>query len=485
MQVQQKRVSRALLAAVVAAAAMAAPVVRMCAQGNPTSARNPFFGSVPASAATDATVKLSLDQAIQLGLKSNLGLKEAESAQLDLKGQKNAALQNFLPSLTLSGSTGVYQHDLEAMGFGPGTLKKFAKAFGGTLPSNFAFITKDDLTQGQVKFGQVLFSGPVIAAFRAAGAAERSAQFAVGSARGEVVQQVAMAYLHALAARSEVENAEALVKADEEALRVAHEEHEAGTAANLDELRARVQLLAQQQALIGARNAVEKDLILLKREIGLDAGQRIELTDAAPFGELAAQSLDELKATAYRSRQDYQNYTNQVEVYRAVRDAYRAQRLPSLTFGGFYAVSAVNGAGTHGNFVAQGNLSFPLFRESKLRGDIEASQAQLEATQAQLANLRTQIDQQLRAALLDTDAAQKLVEVARSNVELATRALADEQERVQAGVDDNLPLVAAQATLASAETGEVESLFQLNQAKLTLARAAGVIETRYREFLGK
>ena len=78
------------------------------------------------------------------------------------------------------------------------------------MPANFSFITRDDLTEGQMHFSQMLFSGPVIAACKGAGAAERAAHFAKMSARGEVVQQVAAAYLHAIAAASEVDNAKAL-----------------------------------------------------------------------------------------------------------------------------------------------------------------------------------------------------------------------------------------------------------------------------------
>jgi outer membrane protein TolC len=259
----------------------------------------------------------------------------------------------------------------------------------------------------------------------------------------------------------------------------------AGVVANLDELRARVQLQAEQQALIAAQNALEKDLILLKREIGIDPGQKIALTDPAPYSDLAAQSPAEVCAVAYKNRQDYQALQNQVVAVKAVHAAYRSQRLPTLSFGGYYGVSQVSGAGSHGNFVAQGNLSFPLFREAKLRGDVEVAQAQLDAVNAQLADLRVKIDQQVRSALLDVNATAKLVEVARSNVDLATRALADETDRVSAGVDDNLPLVTAQATLASAESNLVESLFRYNLAKLALARAAGVIESQYRAYLGR
>jgi len=453
---------------------------------NPTSAANPFFGSVTVRPATDETLKLSLDEAIALGLKNNLGLKEAESGEKSLLGQKNEALQNFLPTITLTGDRGVHQQNLAAMGFGPGTIKLFSSLFpGGVMPAGFSEITRDDLTEGKIQYGQMLFSGPVISAWKAAGAAERAAHFAKMSARGEVVQQVASAYLHAIAAASEVDNAKALEATGEVLVRHVHAAHVAGVVANLDELRARVQLEAQRLALIAAQNALEKDLILLKREIGIDPGQKIVLTDPAPYSDLAAQTPEELRAVAYKNRQDYQTLQNQAVEMKAVHAAYRSQRLPSLSFGGYYGVSQVGGAGSHGNFAAVGTLSLPLFREAKLRGDADAAQAHLNAVNAQLADLRTKIDQQVRSALLDVNATAKLVEVARSNVDLATRALSDETDRVNAGVDDNLPLVTAQATLASAQSNLVESLYRYNLAKLALARAAGIIEAQYRVYLGR
>jgi outer membrane protein TolC len=205
---------------------------------NPSSASNAFYGSVTSKPATDDTLKLSLDEAISMGLKNNLGLKEAESGEKVFQGEKNIALQAFLPTVMLSGSTGVYQHNLAALGFGPGVIGQFSSLFPNGIPGGFSEITKDTLTQGQILFNQTLFSGPVIAGWKAAGAAERSAHFAKMSARGEVVQQVAGAYLHAIAAASEVDNAKALEAQDQVQLHHAHDAHLAGTVANLDELRA-------------------------------------------------------------------------------------------------------------------------------------------------------------------------------------------------------------------------------------------------------
>ena len=463
------------------------PGARACAQStNATSAENPFWGSVTAEPVTYQPLKLTLDDAVQRGLKNNLGLKEAENAEKILHGEKNVALQEFLPTMVLEGDTGYYMHNLAAQGFSPKEVDKFTALFpGGKPPANLSLITRDDLTQGQIRYSQILFSGPVIQGWKAAGAAERSAYFAKMSARGEVVQQVATAYLRAVADASHVQNANALVAQAQVLLNHAHEAHVAGTAANLEELRARVQLQAQQQALIAAQNQQAKDLILLKREIGIDPDQAIELTDSAPYSELENQTPEELRALAYQSRQDYQNLQNQVIEYKAAYSVYRSERLPTLSFFGNYAVSDVNGAGTHGNFIAAGQLNFPIFREAKLRGDEDVAKEKMRSVNAQLDDLRNHIDEQVRAALLDVNANKQLVDVARSNVEMSTQALSDETDRVNAGVDNNLPLVTAQAALATAESNLVESLYQYNVSKLLLARAAGVLETQYRAYLGR
>ncbi len=266
---------------------------------------------------------------------------------------------SFCPRLTLKGDTGYYMHNLAALGFSPSVLGKFTSLFpGGKVPTNLSLIARDDLTQGQIHYSEILFSGPVFEGWKAAGAAERSAYYAKMTARGEVVQQVATAYLRAIADASEVDNAQALVAQAQVLEDHEHAAHEAGTAANLDELRAKVQLQAQEQGMIAAQNQQAKDLILLKREIGVDPEQEIELTDPAPYSELATETPEEVRALAYKSRQDYQNLQNQAVEYKAVRAVYRSERLPTLSFESYYGTSTVNGAGTHGEFCGDRTIEF-------------------------------------------------------------------------------------------------------------------------------
>jgi len=446
---------------------------------NYSSKTNPYFGSVTTQPATDEVLNLSLDDAVRRGLETNLGLKQAEESEKSLHGQKDVAFQYFLPSITVTGGHGYHEYNLAAYGFGHGLV------IPGGPPEGFPLITKANVTLGQVNYEQTLFSGTYINGYKAVKAAEQSAFFAKQSARGEVVQQVATAYLGVIAAQSEVENAKALMDADKVLFDQARAQHEAGTMANLDELRARVQYQQQQQIVVANENKREKAEILLKREIGIAPGQKINLTDPAPYNELAARTPDELKAEAYANRQDYQNLQAQERETRMVLGARKAERYPTLSFKGNYGVTGVTGVGYHGTFSAIGTLTVPIFKEGTLRGDTEVAKAQLDGVTVQLGDMRGRIDQQVRSALLDVQAAQKLVEVSRSNVDLASRALSDQTDRFNAGIDDTLPLVRAQSTLQSAQSNLVESLYQFNLAKLGLARSAGVIELQYRTYLGR
>ncbi len=474
-----------LVALGAAVALICSPFAARAQSGNASSATNPYWGSVTAQPVTSETLKLSLDDAVKRGLQNNLGLREAQDNQKTLHGERNQALQEFLPTITVSGDMKYAQNDLVALGFNPAEVKVFASIIPGLSASAFSPITRDNLTEGVAHLDWTMFSGPVIAGWRAAGAALRSSYYAMMSARGEVVQQVATIYLRSIADRAEVENAKAQVAEAQVLYDHAHQEHAAGTVANLDELRAKVELQTQQQSEISAENQLAKDLIQLKREIGIEPGQSIELTDQAPYSELAEQTPEEVMAIAYQDRQDYQNLKNQTVEFKAVHNAFRAQRLPTLSFNSYYAETAVDGFGTRGNFTAYGTIKLPIFREAGIRGNEDASLAQMHAVNNQFADLHSHIDQQVRSALLDVASNKKLVDVARSNVDLATQALSDETDRVNSGVDDNLPLVEAQASLAAAQTNLVESLYQYNVSKLALARSCGVLEQQYRVYLGE
>ncbi len=449
---------------------------------NQSSATNAYYGSVTAQAPTDQILPLSLDDAIAMGIKNNLALTLSRQDQKIASAQRLESLNSLLPNLSLQAETGAHEYNLAAEGFSPKVGAQFAQKLH-LPPGGFSEITRAEVTTSQVKLSLNLFSWSLLDQYRAAKQGERVAFYNMQSSRGLVVLNVGNAYLQALADAAQVQFAQALVKTAETLLNQAVAEHQAGTVANLEELRARVQLQSQQQTLINAQNNFEKAKIALEREIGLPAGQKIQLTETSPYAELEAIAIDEAKQRAYANRQDYQSVQAQLREAQLRLGAAKHERLPTLSFGGNYGVTGVSGQVFHGTMAAQGELQIPIFQEAKFRGDRDVAQSQLSDSLSQLADLRTRIEAQLRDSLLDVQAAAQLVQVGKSNVDLATTALQQTTDRFQAGVEDNLPVVQAQQALSSAETQYVQSIYRYNQAKLGLARNLGIVDTQYKTYL--
>ncbi len=449
---------------------------------NQSSASNPYYGSVTAQAPTDQVLPLSLDDAIAMGIKNNLALTLSRQDEKIASARRLESLNPLLPNLSLEAETGAHEYNLAAEGFSPKVGAQFAQKLH-LPPGGFSEITRAEVTTSQVNLSLNLFNWSLLDQYRAAKQGERVAFYNMQSSRGLVVLNVGNAYLQALADAAQVQFAQALVKTAETLLNQAVEEHRAGTVANLEELRARVQLQSQQQTLINAQNNFEKAKIALEREIGLPAGQKIQLTETSPYAELEAMAIEDAKQKAYANRQDYQSMQAQLREAQLRLSAAKHERLPSLSFGGNYGVTGVSGQVFHGTMAAQGQLQIPIFQEAKFRGDRDVAQSQLSDSMSQLADLRTRIEAQLRDSLLDVQAAAQLVQVGKSNVDLATTALQQTTDRFQAGVEDNLPVVQAQQALSSAETQYVQSIYRYNQAKLGLARNLGIVDTQYKTYL--
>jgi outer membrane protein TolC len=437
-------------------------------------------GGVVVERSTPGAMPLSLDDAIDRGTKRNLQMLLTVQNERLVHGELLTVENNLLPSLTASADTETQEINLAAMGFKPQLLSEF-----GFAPGSFSTIVKVNTTEAQISANQQLFNVPAYYLYRAAQKSSTAANLATLNLREGVALGVGTQYLLALADASQIENAKALEKQDEVALQQASASHDAGVGTRLDELRARVQLQTQQQTLINAENTFAKDKIALNRLIGLPADQEITLTDTAPYAEFAELSLEDAKRLAYQQRKDLLGLQAQMDVASRTRKAVRAERLPTLAFNGYYGVLGETTGLYHGVFSAMGKLSVPVFQEGQLRGEREVADAQMMGLRQQIDSLRVSIEQQIRSSMLDVQSSNDLVKVARSNVDLATEELQQATDRFAAGVDDNLPVVQAQAVLADAQSRLVQTLYQYNQSKLQLARNTGVVESQYKVYLGR
>jgi outer membrane protein TolC len=431
---------------------------------------NTYQGSLVKQAPVPGVLPLSLEQAIHMGLQYNLGLVLSGTNATSAGAQQLQQLQALLPTVTASAKEAAQQTNLQAEGL--------------TIPGFPAVIGPYGYTDIRGSAQMSLLNLNSLQSYLASKHNFAGSKLSIEDAKDMVALTVGNAYLLCIADASRVQSAQAQVNSSKVSLDQAVANHQAGTAPLLDELRARVDYQTQQQNVISTQNQYQKDKIALARAIGLPLEQSYELSDQLPFKALDDVDPKAAVQQGLARRRDLQAMEQQVESAKASRKAAKDERYPTVSFSGDYGLIGPNLGSSHGTFDAVGTASVPLFEEAKLRGDARDAQAQLDQKQAQLNDLQGQIGADVRDSILDIQAAAKQVSVARSNVELATEALSEAQQRYAAGVADNLAVSQALTSLAQADDQLNGSLYQHNVAKLSLARALGIAETNYKDYVG-
>lgn len=440
-------------------------------------------GGYAVESPSDGPLRLSLDDAVAIGLERNTRIKYVRANERLLRGYAGQITNELIPNLEFRAASSAQEINLIGLGFKPNAIAPLLSSFG-LPPGSFPSIVKVNTTSVQVNLNQVLFNVPDFELYRGIKAETRAVSLQISDSNEQLVQAITMAYLQVLADEANLDNTIAQENAAHALLDQVTARDEAGIGIRLDVLRAQVEYQQRQQGHVSAEAQVDKDGIQLTRIMGIPAGQELDLTDETPFSELGDLDLGQAQRTAYAHRSDLLGLGASIEV--AVREvhAVKYQRLPTLAVNGFYGILGLDSGPYHGVFTAQGSLRFPVFREAAQRGEEQTATAQLTNLLQQEAALRGTIDAQLRSSLLDVTSADQLVKVAQSSVQLAQEALSDARDRFSAGVSDNLEVVDSLATVTNAETQLVGALYQYNVAKVGLARNTGVLETRYREFLG-
>jgi len=429
-----------------------------------------FKGSIVSGKATDGVLELSLNEAIQRGLRQNLGLILQTSSQKSANGQRLEELQALLPTVTAQASIEVQQINLAAFG-----LK-----FPGLAP----IIGPFQVVDFRAYLTQNLVNVSALQNYIAAKHNFASTRLTAEDARDLVVLTVGNAYLLCIADSARIDAVTAELATSKISLDQAAAAHDAGTSPKLDVLRAQVDYQNEEQSLISSKNNFEKDKLALARAIGMPLDQAFHLADQVPYAALDHVDPEAAFEQALKSRKDLAAYAEQVKAAKAEKTSAWAYQLPVASFSGDVGDEGTTPGHSHGTFSATGEVSVPVLQIAKTKGQEQVADAQYEQARARLSDQVQQVNADVRDSLLDIQAAAKLVEATHSNVELANEALSEAQQRFHAGISDNLPVSQAQTQTEQANDQYISALYQHNVAKLGLARALGVAQTNYKDYLG-
>ena len=455
--------------------------LRSVGQAGPSGAttittQSPFLGSVPTGQATSTPLPLSLKDAFDRALKYNLGVIESDQSTRAARAARLRSLNALVPDLTARISSTIQQINLRTFGFFlniPGiNINPIVGPFG--------------VADARAYLSQEVFNWSDIKNLKSSTQSEKAAQYTYKNDRDLVVLTTGDAYLLVVSDAATVDSTRAQVETAKTLYQKTSDQHKAGVVAAIDELRSHVELQTQEQRLIAAQNQLDIDKLTLARVIGLPNGQEFQLSDSVPYAPLAEMTVDQALQQAYAMRSDYLSAQSQVQAAQLALQAARAENYPSVSVNtDFGDIGSPNFATSHETFSFQAALNIPVFQGTRVRADKLQADSALKQRRAELEDLRGKIDSQVRTAFLNLKSSSDLVGVAKSNVDLANQTLTQAQDRFTSGVADNLEVVQAQESVASAQQSYIASVYSYNLAKISLAQAMGVAEQSALNFLGE
>lgn len=415
---------------------------------------------------------LSLREAISLALERNHLVSGASYEKEAAERGAAAALSRYFPRVMLEESfsasdlpTRVFMMKLDQGRF---TNSDFELGNLNTPSSTTDFRTM--LTLEQPLFDLGIGYGREMARREAEQMSER-----FEGRREDVGFATYAAYLGVQRARALLAAAEKDVEEARENLRVARVRNEQGTGLKSDELRARTFLSETEERVITALNDLKLARMRLALTVGGAAGDTVDIRENVT-GEAFRLNEDEVVSLAAANRRDLKG----AEI--GVRRADAAVGLAgSAWFPTVYASASWQMNDRHvpfGNdgdgWIAGVNLRWELFDGMGRMHRQARARAERDAADQYLAQLRKEVDLQVRESVLRRAEAGKRLEVARHALLAAEEGTRLVKKRFENGLATMVELLDAQSSLNRARTGLVEREIDHLLATARIYHAAGI-----------
>jgi outer membrane protein TolC len=297
--------------------------------------------------------------------------------------------------------------------------------------------------------------------------------------RDETSLLVVSQYLAALRSGEQLKAAQSRVELAQALFDQAAQLEENGIGTNLDTVRAQVELQNEKQLLLVVQTDRAKALFGLAQLLDLPPQRQIELTDQALFSATPQFTADASVAAALANRPELKSLDTQVASAHHDLRAALEERLPSLSIDGNWAYQGESLESAIPTYVVGATVSIPLWIGGRIRAEQAKASVEVHRLENQRRGERDAIADEVQSAQVDLDSARSQVEVARSGLALAQKALDQSRERFASGIANNIEVVTAQDSLARASDNLIDALYRYNLAHAQLAHATGQMEAMY------
>ncbi len=304
---------------------------------------------------------------------------------------------------------------------------------------------------------------------------------AASATQDSTVQSVFLAsvqaYYQTQATRAALDAATESERSAKESLAAAEARYKTGSATPADKLQAQTAYSQATLNRITAYGSLKNSQGALANILGRDANFPVALepanTTAVPNN--FEEDINTLIATARLHRPDLQAAAAQVKAAEASVDAARAAGRPTISLSA--SANQLNSASlnSHGSSIGI-NLSVPIFSGYAPTYRVRAAEAQVEVKNNQFEQLRLQVALDVWTAYQNLTTATQLLRTTFDLLNSAEQSNRVALGRYKAGVGSILDVLTAQSALASARQQRIQSAFNWNISRATLAQTLGGLD---------
>ncbi|HEX3158706.1 MAG TPA: TolC family protein [Gemmatimonadaceae bacterium] len=383
-------------------------------------------------------------------------------------------------------SWGAYLPSVGAsVGFGGSSSRRLTTfdEFGNAVRLDDALTSRTSSALQSVGAELLLFDGFRREQMRNAARSDvRAVDARIAARRVRLRAEVARQYYRALGAERRVRLEEGVLASAREQLATTERRFLVASARREDVLGAREAILSAQAQVAQARGDAAKDRLLLAELLGGESDAPLELTDSLPvLGDTLAASADELVALALRASPVLQERDAALQTADRRLSASRGAWWPSVRASARYGRSLsdrLNGALFDFNppdqaFSLSLDVTLPVLDQFRRPADVARAAEQRDDQAQSLRAARLRMEQEVRAALIDTRNAEQRVRLAEQASALSRERVELAEQRYRAG---GLALPELQQILdraAASERTEVAARVDFATARATLQERVG------------
>ncbi|MCC6535945.1 MAG: TolC family protein [Bryobacterales bacterium] len=397
---------------------------------------------------------LTLREAVDTAAAQNPAVQMARLEALEAENSAHIARSAYLPQASLVAGANYQTANLQGIGL-------VFPGFPSRLGPYRTFNARPVVTQ-------TILDASLRAEIRAARERTRAAKYQEAATRQTIQYAALQLDLQALESGTRMDAAAARIRTAEAVSQQVRDREQGGLASKLDVARAAQQLADEEVALAAARRDRDTLLTLLLRTIGREQWREGEDVQLAPVTaaatELSNPGVERDEVRALEASIAAAGYTV---------DAAARQRWPRIAGQADWGLSGAGPDRAIGTYNAGVAVTIPLWTGKRIENEMARAELRRAQERQRLADLRLEIQQQIRQAQVEAQAARAAHAAAARSAAAARETLELVRLRYGSGLATTLDTTVAQNNLAQAEEQAIRVRYQELLALARLARARG------------